>query len=150
MRKIVKIFASLVVALIVSMSPLVAFASTTIPIPTIDFNYKLDHSPYDGAFDCRDYPMAYSTVRFYPNVNNTLVVRIDAEGAGGRYKYNNKLYVTCIDSRTNKEVGFVTLDATKYQYATFTGLDSSDSYYLKFQGNCAGTLYVSKDGLYAF
>lgn len=146
MRKIVKIFASLVVALIVSMSPLVAFASTSIPTMTFDFN--LDRSPYDGSFNPRDLGVEYSGFCFYPNVNNTLVVRLDIEGAGG--KYNNKLGVTCIDSRTGKQAGFVSLNATKYQYATFTGLNSSDSYYLKFQGNCAGTLYVSKDGLYAF
>jgi hypothetical protein len=112
----------------------------------MEFDYYLDGPTYEDPFSCGDYSLCCVP----PNVDGTkLTVRIDATTWNPKYK-SFRLY--CYDSRTNKEVGSKGLNAQEYQYATFTGLDSGNTYYFRFQGasDVVGCLYVTKNGLYPF
>lgn len=141
-KKIVALFFTFALTFFVLEPAITKASSPSIPTYVLDFDLEgvsIYEEPYMGGH--------YSNVAFCPN-GSTITIKFNAEC---QLPLNTILSMDLIDGVTGKTVGTKTIYATNNQYATYSGLNSSHYYYLKFPGgsDVRGHFYLSKNGIFA-
>lgn len=143
-----RILLATVLVLALSFNPVVTEAHSCTQM-LYDFNVE---APLSIESFYLSYGYNTSNFSYYPNVGNSLTVRFD--GDCNNYSGTAKVRLYCYNESTEECVGSKSLYGKTFQYATFTGLSTSDTYYFVLAGakqyEIVGNLLISEDGLYPY